>query len=374
MKTKELAYWVTLSHLKGINYETKNIWISMFLDSGLNVIDFINNENNWNKLYNISQIEIEKLKKAKEDLVNNSFLVESLTNQGFQIIPIISDAYPALLKKNLKFKSPSVVYCKGNTDLLKEKSVAVVGSRKAGEVSLEFTDNVVKKCTEEYKVIVSGFAKGVDRRSLETSIDCTGQSIIVLPQGITTFTSGYKKYYKQIIEGDVLVISTYHPNAGWSAGLAMARNAIIYALGEEIYVAESDNKGGTWSGVINGLKINRTIKVRNPEKGEKNSNLLLIKKGAQPVDVFGETTIVSDDVRESLHDENNVIKKVIELFKKKEKEDMFGETPELTSKEIVDFLRLEEYITNRKLTNLLKSSKGFTHKKKLNKIFFSLNN
>ena len=374
MKTKELAYWVTLSHLKGINYETKNIWISMFLDSGLNVIDFINNENNWNKLYNISQIEIEKLKKAKEDLVNNSFLVESLTNQGFQIIPIISDAYPALLKKNLKFKSPSVVYCKGNTDLLKEKSVAVVGSRKAGEVSLEFTDNVVKKCTEEYKVIVSGFAKGVDRRSLETSIDCTGQSIIVLPQGITTFTSGYKKYYKQIIEGDVLVISTYHPNAGWSAGLAMARNAIIYALGEEIYVAESDNKGGTWSGVINGLKINRIIKVRNPEKGEKNSNLLLIKKGAQPVDVFGETTIVSDDVRESLHDENNVIKKVIELFKKKEKEDMFGEIPEHTSKEIVDFLRLEEYITNRKLTNLLKSSKEFTHKKMLNKIFFSLNN
>ena len=374
MKTKELAYWVTLSHLKGINYETKNIWISMFLDSGLNVIDFINNENNWNKLYKISQIEIEKLKKAKEDLVNNSFLVESLTNQGFQIIPIISDAYPALLKKNLKFKSPSVVYCKGNTDLLKEKSVAVVGSRKAGEVSLEFTDNVVKKCTEEYKVIVSGFAKGVDRRSLETSIDCTGQSIIVLPQGITTFTSGYKKYYKQIIEGDVLVISTYHPNAGWSAGLAMARNAIIYALGEEIYVAESDNKGGTWSGVINGLKINRTIKVRNPEKGEKNSNLLLIKKGAQPVDVFGETTIVSDDVRESLHDENNVIKKVIELFKKKEKEDMFGEIPEHTSKEIVDFLRLEEYITNRKLTNLLKSSKEFTHKKMLNKIFFSLNN
>jgi len=373
MKIEELAYWVTLSHLKGINYETKNKWISMFLDSGLNIIDFINNENNWNKLYNISQIEIEKLKKAKEDLVNNSFLVESLTNQGFQIIPVISDAYPALLKKNLKFKSPSVVYCKGNTDLLKEKSVAVVGSRKAGEVSLEFTDNVVKKCTEEYKVIVSGFAKGVDRRSLETSIDCTGQSIIVLPQGITTFTSGYKKYYKQIIDGDVLVISTYHPNAGWSAGLAMARNAIIYALGEEIYVAESDNKGGTWNGVINGLKINRTIKVRNPEKEEKNANLLLIKKGAQPVDLFGETTIVSDDVRESLHDENNVIKKVIELFKKKEKEDMFGEPPELTSKEIVDFLRLEEYITNRKLTNLLKSSKGFIHKKKLNKIFFSFN-
>ena len=45
MKIKEHAYWVTLSHLKGINYETKNKWIAMFLDSGSNIIDFINNEN-----------------------------------------------------------------------------------------------------------------------------------------------------------------------------------------------------------------------------------------------------------------------------------------------------------------------------------------
>ncbi len=51
-----------------------------------------------------------------------------------------------------------------------------------------------------------------------------------------------------------MVLSTFPPKAGWSSGLAMARNPIIYGLANEIYVAESSDKGGTWSGVIDGLK------------------------------------------------------------------------------------------------------------------------
>jgi predicted Rossmann fold nucleotide-binding protein DprA/Smf involved in DNA uptake len=102
-----------------------------------------------------------------------------------------------------------------------------------------------------------------------------------------TFSSGFKNYYKQIIDGDVLVLSTFHPKAGWSAGLAMARNPIIYGLADEIYVAESAEKGGTWSGVVDGLRKGRKIFVRKPEPNEKNANIILIQKGAIPVDFNG---------------------------------------------------------------------------------------
>ncbi len=43
-----------------------------------------------------------------------------------------------------------------------------------------------------------------------------------------------KKYYKQLVEGDVLVLSTFHPKAPWRVELAMARNPIIYGLADEI--------------------------------------------------------------------------------------------------------------------------------------------
>lgn len=84
---------------------------------------------------------------------------------------------------------------------MQEKSIAIVGSRDADKNSLEFTDNIAKLASEEYKVIVSGFAKGVDKQALDSSIKYNGQSIIVLPQGIMTLSPGFnKKYYKAITE------------------------------------------------------------------------------------------------------------------------------------------------------------------------------
>ena len=179
-----------------------------------------------------------------------------------------------------------------------------------------------------------------------------GHSIIVLPQGITTFSSGFRKYYKQIIEGDVLVLSTFHPKAPWSVQLAMARNPIIYGLAKEIYVAESSNKGGTWSGVIDGLRKKRTIYVRMPEANEKNANLLLIRKGAKPVDMEG--NILKYEVTEGNIDshvaephaiDNGIENNILDLLKE----------GAYTSKEIVGILNLNW--TAQELTNYLKARK-----------------
>lgn len=168
-----------------------------------------------------------------------------------------------------------------------EKSIAIVGSRNASDISLQFTDKIAQLASKEYKVVVSGFAKGVDKQALVSAIKYKGQSIIVLPQGILTFESGFKTYYRQIVDGDVLVLSTFFPKAPWRTDLAMARNPIIYGLANEIYVAESSDKGGTWSGVDDGLRKKRVVYVRKPEKPEPNANLLLIQKGGIPVDFNG---------------------------------------------------------------------------------------
>jgi predicted Rossmann fold nucleotide-binding protein DprA/Smf involved in DNA uptake len=81
----------------------------------------------------------------------------------------------------------------------------------------------------------------------------------------------------------VLVLSTFHPNARWTAGLAMARNPIIYGLADEIYMADCQEKGGTWSGAADGIRKGRTIFVRTLAPGEKSALKLLIEKGAIPV-------------------------------------------------------------------------------------------
>lgn len=290
MKKEEATYWIALAHLpKWGHLKINNLIIKLYHENKISIEEFFQlNENNWREQYQLDEKQVSDLKQAKSELANNAFLAESLFNQGFEIIPITSPDYSKKLKTNLKkAHAPAVLYVKGNKKILEEKSIAIVGSRDASETALKFTDNIAKLASKEFKVVVSGFAKGVDKQALDSAIKYNGQSVIVLPQGIMTFSSGFKNYYKQIIDGNVLVLSTFFPKAPWKAKLAMARNPIIYGLADEIYVAESAEKGGTCSGVIDGLRKGRKIYVRKPESNEKNANNLLIQKGAIPVDFNG---------------------------------------------------------------------------------------
>ena len=285
------TYWIAVAHLPKWTIERTNRFIIQIIhENKMSWADFFElDKKGWKELFAFTEKELTDLEYAKNDMPRLAFIAEQLQNEGFQIIPINSSDYPVVLKENLKIKSsPPVLYIKGRKGLLQEDAVAIVGSRKAGEKALEFTDHVAKKSVKEFKVVVSGFAKGVDKQALDSTIEANGKSIIVLPQGILTFQSGFKKYYEPIVNGDVLVLSTFFPKAGWDVGLAMARNAYIYGLAKEIYVAESDSKGGTWEGAMDGLKRQRKIYVRYPEPKEKNANLKLVELGALSVNMDGE--------------------------------------------------------------------------------------
>lgn len=349
---KDAAYWIAISQLSGWKHERlNNLIIRFFHEQKILLEDFFQlPENEWGNVYDLNIKEISDLLKVKSEIPNNSFLAESLYNQGYEILPIISPEYSKTLKTNLKTQySPAVLYIKGNKQILSEKSIAIVGSRNASELSLQFTDKIAQLASKEYKVVVSGFAKGVDKQALDSAIKYKGQSIIVLPQGILTFGSGFKTYYRQIVDGDVLVLSTFFPKTPWRTDLAMARNPIIYGLANEIYVAESSEKGGTWSGVADGLRKNRIIYVRKPEKPEQNANMLLIQKGAIPVDFNGNRIPVMYAEPNTLRQqgivsepEESIDNKIKNLLEKKP----------LTSKEILD--RIETGWTSPKLNSYLK--------------------
>lgn len=367
---KELTYWLALAHTPKIRTKKKNEIIIQLFKKGKSIIDFFESDYlEWDIKYQLSKSEVELLLSAKKELSNYAFMVEDLLEQGYNILPITSQDYSPTLKKNLgRTYAPPVIYTKGNLEIMKEASVAIVGSRKANNKSLEFTDNVAKNATKEYKVVVSGFAKGVDKQALDSALKYKGQSIIVLPQGITTFKSGFKKYYKQIIDGDVLVLSTFYPKAPWSVQFAMARNPIIYGLASEIYVAESSDKGGTWSGVVDGLRKGRTIYVRKPSLQEKNANNILISKGAKAVDLEGQLiSYTVEDSTDSIVSEPNlnddVEGKIIEYLKtgifpaKKVSEDL---NLDWNSRKTSNFLRSREDILTIKGKPL-----KFTHKNRI---------
>jgi len=288
MNTNEITYWVALASMPKMWTKRKNqLFVACYMHKPQYSIVDLFERHDVRREIGVTQEEEMLFDVAHSQLANKAFMVEDLISQGYEILPITSMDYPQSLKKNLKQGAPCVLYVKGNKALLNSECIAIVGSRKADNPSLEFAINIAKKATSENKIVVSGFAKGVDRQALDAAIEANGRSIIVLPQGITTFGSGFRQYYQQLCQGQVVVISTFHPKAPWSVELAMARNSIIYGLASEIYTAQSDSKGGTWSGVIDGLKKGHTVYVRVPSVNEKNANMLLIEKGGIGVDLYG---------------------------------------------------------------------------------------
>lgn len=361
----ETTYWISIAHLPRWTIERINTMVIRVLhESGLRWNEFFElDKKGLREVFAFSDKELADLENAKKDLPRIAFIAEQLHNEGFQVIPLNSGNYPAVLKENLKTKgTPPVIYTFGRTGLLQEDALAIVGSRNAGDVSLTFTDFIAKKAVKDFKVVVSGFAKGVDKQALDSTLEVHGKSIIVLPQGVLTFQSGFKKYYEPIVSGDVLVLSTFFPKAGWEVGLAMARNTYIYGLAKEIYVAESDSSGGTWQGAVDGLTRKRSVYVRVPEVNEKNANLKLIDLGAIPVNaqgfpvdvkrtrinsLFNDTenlTVTNEPETEYDNSQRNIEKDILNLLQK----DAY------TSKEILLALKLDW--DSRKLTNFLKNN------------------
>ena len=360
----EVPYWITIAHLPRWGTEKINrLIIRIIHEEQMNLETFFHLfERDWIDKFDLSDNDITDLNNAKAELPNNSFLAEDLISQGFEVIPINTPEYSQTLKNNLKTKfSPPVIYIKGNRKIMQEKCIAIVGSRDADALSMQFTDNIAKNASKQFKVVVSGFARGIDKQALDSALKYKGQSIIVLPQGIMTFGSGIQKYYKEITNGDVMVVSTFHPKVNWSAGLAMARNPIIYGFADEIYVAQSSDKGGTWSGVIDGIKKGRAIYVRKPETGEKNANQILIDKGAKAVNFDGELIYdaTTNGSLSSIIENSQILKdietdefeKVLELISKQS----------FTPKEILERIHLD--MTEKELIKKLNNSPNVEIKK-----------
>ncbi|MCM1178191.1 MAG: DNA-processing protein DprA [Bacteroides sp.] len=372
MNTNELTYWVTLASMPKMWTKRKNqLFVACFLHTPrYSIADLFENHEVRQEI-GVTPAEEQLFVEAYTQLPNNAFMVEDLTSQGYEIIPITSPDYPQSLKRNLKQGAPCVIYVKGNKNILNEECVAIVGSRKATDVSLEFTTNIARKASMENKTVVSGYAKGVDRQALDATIATNGKSVIVLPQGIMTFSSGFKQYYQQIYKGQVVVISTFHPRSPWSVDLAMARNSIIYGLSSEIYAAQSDSKGGTWSGVVEGLKRGQKVFVRIPLSNEKNANMLLIQQGGIGVDIFGRPEDVPLDAfskysehrsmttsSESTDVSSDTIKtRILEIL-----------TSRMMSKDVIATLKIDW--SDAKMKKYLRSLPEIGESKISNKIFF----
>jgi len=282
----ELVFWMLLAHLPGWKYLiTNRLVVDILLNKRMLLSEFfcLPTQKRIERFHITEQQEVE-IQNALKKISEYKSVLSELEKEGIQIVTLNSPFFPKALKQKLKMAScPLILYCKGHLNLLNRPASAIVGSRKANAEALEFTDLTSRRLTREGQIVVSGYAKGVDQQALKSALESEGSSIIVLPQGLFTFKSELRKFSDQISRGTLLVCSFFPPKAPWSVGLAMGRNTHIYALSQDVFVAQTESSGGTWTGAVNGLKRKQRVFIYFSSTMDSKPLRDLIKLGAIPI-------------------------------------------------------------------------------------------
>lgn len=223
----------------------------------------------------------------KEEYYSQYETVEGLKIKSHDVRfnTVLDQSYPVNLKSLLKLNTPPVLSMIGNINLLSNRTVGFSGSRKVSEKGVAITKDCVEQLSQEKDIsIVSGYAQGVDKEAHYTALASGGSTIIILPNGISSFY--VRQELKDVWDWDrVLVISEYLPKDKWSVSRAMNRNNTIIGLSDIMVVVEAGLTGGSLDAGLRALEDNKPLYVPlysdYPESAL--GNKVLLERGAKSI-------------------------------------------------------------------------------------------
>ncbi len=230
----------------------------------------------------IGNEEAERIRRLLERGGSLAFELEKYKSMGISVVTRADAGYPKMLKSKLGKSCPPLFYYAGNLKLAARTAAGFVGSRSADKNDQKFTEHMVDAVNRCGYIVVSGGAKGIDTIAGEASL-YNGSAYIAYLSDSMVRRIRNKGVINAVRNGNLLLLSAFNPDAGFSVGNAMGRNRYIYAQSAGTVVVRSEyQKGGTWSGAFQSLKykISPVFCWDNPSyKG----NQELIKLGAVPI-------------------------------------------------------------------------------------------
>lgn len=174
----------------------------------------------------------------------------SILKRGIKVVTILDSDYPDRLR-NIP-DPPYVLFIKSNLNtveiknLLKQRIIAVVGTRKMTAYGKEVTTKLTKGLVNKGFVIVSGMALGVDGVAHETAIITGGKTVAILGTGVeVVYPREHKDLYEKIIDHGGVILSEVAPDRFVNKGAFPARNRIISGLSEAVLVTEGAIESGS---------------------------------------------------------------------------------------------------------------------------------
>lgn len=173
-------------------------------------------------------------------------------------------AYPQML--NGYRAAPDTLYALGDLSLLNQKSVAIIGSRAATEVSINRTYEIARFFAEHGWCIVSGLAEGCDTAAHLGALSVSGKTIAVLPCPIEKRRT--HPIAERIVKQGGLLLSEYPEGTPYSVAHYEQRDYIQAALSVATIPVQGGIKSGTRYASWKSLDLGRLTVVPLPDAGD----------------------------------------------------------------------------------------------------------
>ena len=228
-------------------------------------------------------IDIERLGRLLARGFLLSQALERWQSRALWVVSRDDDEYPQRLKLRLKEDAPAILYGCGEIGILDTGGLAVVGSRNIDDSLVAYTENIGRLAAQAGQTLVSGGARGIDQSAMRGALEAGGKVTGVLADSLERSALN-REHRDLLMDGRLVLISSYDPAAGFNVGNAMQRNKHVYALSDAALVVNSDyEKGGTWAGAVEQLEKLRLVPVYVRSNGTNNNGLdALRRKGALP--------------------------------------------------------------------------------------------
>ena len=224
-------------------------------------------------------VSIDRLEKLLQRGSGLAIALEKWQRAGLCILTRADTAYPQRLKKHLGASAPPFFHAIGNLTLANPpQALAVVGSRNAHPADIKAPPDRARRAAQAHITINSGGARGVDEAAMCAALDAGGYSVGILPDNLLRASTS-RKWRTALQAGQLLLLTTCHPEAAFNSGNAMARNRYIYTMSDAAAVIHAGQKGGTISGAGENLKHHWVPLWVKPSDDPAAANAALVAQG-----------------------------------------------------------------------------------------------
>lgn len=267
-----------LEKTRGLGFTT----ISRILAQAKNYEDFIT--------YKHRILSIPKMTENKYSLVlqkeksENFEKYQKITEKlDINLVNNTSEKFPKQLK-NIP-ESPYSLHLKGDSNLLTNKIVGIVGSRKSTAYGNKVAYKIAKILSYQGYTVISGLAKGIDTYAHKGALEGKGSTIAVIGSGIDCiYPKENTKLFLDISKKGMIISEFFLGTKPLSYNFPR-RNRIISGLCDFLIVVEATHKSGSLITVNHAINQGKDVLAVPGEIFSKTSEgtNMLIRDGAYPI-------------------------------------------------------------------------------------------